>query len=106
MDGRGTISALSFQLRAATPGEGLGSYWLPLSNLPLSPVYSRETAGILSLDIKRGQAALPAPKSCILGSEINSSHQSPAPELPCSAGNTNKTLPFGFSCSAKRRIPA
>lgn len=60
MDGRGTISALSFQLSAAAPGVGLGSYWLPLSCLPLSPVYSRETAGILSLHIKWGQAALPA----------------------------------------------
>lgn len=37
-----------------------GLLLVPLSCLPLSPVCSRETAGILSLSIKWGQAALPA----------------------------------------------
>lgn len=58
-DGSGAISALSFQLSAATPGEGLGSCWCHFHTF----LYLLFTPGKLlefSLNIKRGQAAPPA----------------------------------------------
>lgn len=96
MDGSGTISVLSFQLSAATPGEGLGSCWLPLPHLPLSPVYSRKTAGILSLNIKQGQAAPPA-QVLHFELEINNFHFIPG-SFPCLVASKPSAHFFFLHC--------